>query len=382
MKVEHVIYSIDKSGGGPSRSVTHLLEVMGNQYPTVNLHLFTAKTENPILESFNPSNRALTLMNTNRIGMLEKYEDNSMKFSPDLFHGQAIWDLPVHQMAKLARRKNKPYVITPRGMLEPWSLSQKKWKKKIALWLYQNEDLRKASCLHATAVMEAQSFRKLGFTNPIAIIPNGVPIEEYKIKDFKTRTLNKKILFLSRIHEKKGLEFLILAWSQLPQELKKGWVIDIVGNGDSDYIESLRRKILNLGLSNEICIKPPIYGTDKLDAYQEADLFVLPTFSENFGIVIAEALAAGTPVITTKGAPWEDLEIYNCGWYIDIGEEPLRKALVIALTTTEIQYEKMGRNGRKLIEEKYSMEAVANNMYELYEWLLDKCEKPKFVRIN
>ena len=115
--------------------------------------------------------------------------------------------------------------------------------------------------------------------------------------------------------------------------------------------------------------------------FREASLFVLPTFSENFGIVIAESLASYTPVITTKGAPWEDLKIHNSGWWIDIGVEPLKEALTIAMQTNENDLFEMGVNGRKLIENKYSMASVAKQMLQLYQWILTKNNKPNFVDV-
>lgn len=381
MNISHIIYSIDNAGGGPSRSVTHLLQTMGKVFIHARFSLFAAQTLSPIINEFTEENCKLHLLPTDRIGRLKDF--GNLEFSKtQLFHGQAVWDLPVHQMAKLARKKSIPYIITPRGMLEPWSLNQKKWKKKIALALYQYKDLNEASCLHATAQMEADNLRNLGLKNPIAIIPNGVPIQDFEIKEYANRPKQRKLLFLSRIHKKKGLELLIGAWKKIPVALRQNHSIEIIGNGEASYIQHLQSLIISSGLQAEIFIKAPIYGKAKLKAYQGADLFVLPTYSENFGIVIAEALAAGTPVITTKGAPWEDLVKHQCGWHIEIGEEPLREALIDALQRDDSQLELMGKNGRKLIEEKYAMEAVAKNMYDLYAWLMGKREKPEFVRID
>ena len=132
-------------------------------------------------------------------------------------------------------------------------------------------------------------------------------------------------------------------------------------------------------LQEEIFIKKPVIGNEKINSYRDASLFVLPTFSENFGIVVAEALASYTPVITTKGAPWQDLNTHKCGWWIDIGVNPLKEALVKATTAKNETLLSMGVNGRKLIEDKYSMESVSSKMLALYKWILKKGDKPKFI---
>ena len=382
MKVSHIIWSIDSSKGGPSRSVTHLLICMGHIFPHLTTELHTAQSQNPILRKFTQSSVSLKFYNYKRLGRLKGLEETLLLSKANLFHGQAIWDLPVHQMAKTARKLNVPYVISPRGMLEPWSLQQKRLKKQLALKLYQYKDLRMATCLHATANMEAQNLRALGLKNPIAVIPNGIPLEDFKLKDQTKSKGSKKILFLSRIHPKKGIELLVEAWSQLPAEIIKDWSIDIIGNGEAAYIEKLQKSIAQKGLSENMRIKGPLDGKEKMQAYQNAQLFVLPSFSENFGIVVAEALACGTPVITTKGTPWEDLETYQCGWWIDIGVAPLKAAFEKTLTLPPEQLEQRGKNGCQLMQQKYSMEAVAKHMHELYEWLLKKRERPDFVQMD
>ena len=168
----------------------------------------------------------------------------------------------------------------------------------------------------------------------------------------------------------------------IDKKIKKDWKINIVGNGELGYINMLKSMIYKAGMIDEIFIKKPVYGKDKIKLFREASLFVLPTFSENFGIVIAEALASFTPVITTKGTPWDKLHKTNSGWWISVGVEPLKLALENALTIDEKKLYKMGLNGRNLVEKEFSMQVVATKMIALYDWLINNNRKPNFVHIT
>ncbi|WP_447770457.1 glycosyltransferase [Sphingobacterium faecium] len=381
MKVVHTISSIDQSTGGPARSSTSLIEELLKNDCVDRIDLLTVRSNDPLLNKFE-SKKGHIHFNTSRLGHLSKsFKEQLTNINPDLFHGHGIWDLPVNQMAKIAREMKIPYVVSIRGMLEPWSLKQSKFKKKVAMLLYQHYDLKKASCLHATAEMEAKSIRDLGYKNPIAVIPNGIDLSEYPMKDFSIRKTKRKILFLSRIHPKKGIEYLIEAWERLEPSVKLNWEIEIAGNGEEGYLNKLNDIINSKSLNGDIKIIGPKFGSDKLATYHSSDLFVLPTHSENFGIVIAEALSCGIPVITTTGTPWQNINKSNSGQWIDIGVKPLLKSLEFMMKLNDSELNQMGFNGRKLIENEYSIESVASKMLECYKWILNKGEKPNFIKI-
>ena len=181
---------------------------------------------------------------------------------------------------------------------------------------------------------------------------------------------------MSRLHPKKGLLNLIEA---LAISLPDSWEVIIAGPDEENHRHEVECAVRRTQLTNKVTFLGPVDDGKKWAIYQSADLFVLPSFSENFGIVVAEALASGVPVITTIGTPWQELETHNCGWWIDIGVEPLAEALQIAMSLTDEERLRMGQNGRRLIEQKYNWSDVADKMITVYQWVLGQGSKPNCI---
>ena len=368
MKVNQIISNIDQNSGGTATYIQGLSKFLIKK--NIDLTISTLKTKSPLyFES------SIKLNYCNNL-IFKRFNDY------DVFHINGLWGLFIHKMVLLSKKSNTPYIVSPHGMLENWSLSQSKFKKKVALFLYQKKDLIESDCIHVTAILEMNSVRKLGIKNPIAVIPNGIDVSIFPKKISQKVNEKKTFLFLSRIHPKKGIELLIDAWANLKHSKKKNWQIKIIGNGKPEYIDELKNRILKRGLQNCVYLLPPIFEIKKKnDVFYTSDVFVLPSYSENFGIVIAEALASFTPVITTKATPWKDLADHNCGWWIDVGVVALQNTLGKVLDMNNDELKKMGNNGRNLIEEKYSVEAIANKTYKMYDWVINKGEKPCFIYV-
>jgi len=248
-------------------------------------------------------------------------------------------------------------------MLEPWALNYKRWKKRLVWHLYQYRDLKEATAFHATAEAEAMSIRRLGFQQPIAVIPNGVELPELvEHKPIEAASQARTALFLSRIHPKKGLPMLLEAWAAL----KPGnWRLVIAGHDEAGHTVKLKSQVLE--------------GTAKDNAFRNADLFVLPSHSENFGIVVAEALSYGLPVLTTTGCPWRELKEKDCGWWVQPTREGILAGLQDALSQPRQVLVEKGHRGRKVVENRYQWPAIGRNMQKFYSWLLNNEAKPDFV---
>lgn len=296
----------------------------------------------------------------------------------DLVHTFGIWTPFGHRIAMKSRQANIPYIICPMGMLEPWPMAQKRIKKLLGFSLYQRRDIECSAAVHATAVSEAENLRALGITAPIAVIPHGIdlPVVSPKRPLLKDISGEKTFLFLSRIHPKKGLLELVEACTRLKD---KNWKVIIAGTNNDGYQAVIEDAVNKAKLQEKFNFVGPVYGAEKTALFAKADVFVLPTHSENFGLVIAEALAHGVPVITTIGAPWAELNTNGCGWWIPTGADELEKTLVNAISMPSVELLEMGTRGRKLIEERYMWSAIIRKHVALYKWILGRSQRPDFI---
>lgn len=278
-------------------------------------------------------------------------------FRPDLIHDNGIW-LP-HNHALAGRRTVR--LVSPRGMLEPWARSHKRLKKALAWGLYQRADLRKAAALHATAEAEAANLERLKLSPPIRVIPNGVDLPTLRATE---KPPIRTALFLGRIYPVKGLPMLIEAWARVRPE---GWRLRIAGPDEADHRAEVERAVRAAGLGAVVDFLGPLAGEAKHAAFEEADLFILPSHSESFGMAVGEALAHGVPVLTTRAAPWPMLEARGCGWWADPEPQAIAAALATATSQDRAALRAMGERGRALIAEQYSWDSVAQAFLALYE---------------
>lgn len=306
--------------------------------------------------------------------------------NPDVFHLHGAWLRAMHYGAEEARRRRIPYLVEPMGMYESYGLKTKWMRKKLARCWFQDAILEGAHCLQVNSRREGEQLRRLGFRSPLAVIPVGVDLSAC---DVASRTMEQKpswvnfaetrwFLFLSRIHEKKGIELLLHAWAALASKCLD-WKLVIGGSGTPDYIRSCQQLATTLGLADRCVWLGHLSEGDKGWAFAHADFFILPSFSENLGNVITEALAYGTPVLTTDETPWQDVRTRKCGWIASPTTESLTEVLDEALRTTPEQLETMGARGRRWCEEEFSLDRVLENLDAVYAWMLGNSPKPDCV---
>ena len=353
MRVLQVIPGISMKSGGPTRSVKGLCRALDRAGVEVTL-LVLGGTD----EFENPGGVKVVYGVRAELEFLRSFQ---------LVHLHGLWSSKLHQVAVACRRAGVKYVVSPRGMLDPWALSVKKWKKRIARWLYQDRDLKGAAAFHATAELEAQNIRKQGLKQPIIIAPNAVNIAESKkceCEKVRTEHQERVALFMGRLHPGKGLLTLAEAWAKVRPQ---GWKMVVVGPDDYGHKQEVVAKLEELGIRDEWEFVGMVGDEEKWAYYRQANLLIHPSVSENFGITIAEGLAAGLPIICTKGTPWKDIADHKCGWWIDIGVETLAQALKEAMSLSDKDRQAMGERGQKLITEKYTWDAVAEKIIKGYE---------------
>lgn len=366
MTVIHIVSSVSRQAGGPARSVQGL--VAAQCAAGIDAWLMTLRDLGDPWVSGITNYRCAKCPGAKGVrAAVEKVIDEC---HPDLIEVHSLWQTNLHQAVVAARAKGVPYILTPRGCLDVWSLRQKWLKKKIALLTYQGRDLRHAVAFHTTSDDESAQMRRLGYSQPIIQEPNGVNVP--KELPPRQKMVPRRMLFLSRMHPKKGVKDLVRAWNVARP---KDWVCELVYTAGYDtehvYEAEVKKLIGEFGLTDRFVLTGAMDDDAKWKAYRRSDCFILPTYTENFGIVIAEALYAGIPVITTKGAPWADLIDRKCGWWVPVGDiAALASAICSVAASTDVQLSEMGTRGRQLIDEEYSWTKLAERMKTAYRDLI------------
>jgi glycosyltransferase involved in cell wall biosynthesis len=385
--VLHVVAGLHPRSGGTSRVVVDIIDALTTQSHMAITLLTQSRMNDETVASTSIEVRRVVAESRSHFAMtfgLPFRDTLNRIVSADpvrLIHNHGLWHPVNHWAASAGRRYGIPLIMQPHGMLEPWALNHKVWKKRIAMALFQRLDLEAAKLLVATSPVEYLNIRKLGFRQPIAVIPHGVVMPPPNTPDVAvpaTPCRERIALFLSRVHPKKGLLNLVNAWANVTPQ---GWKLRIVGPDEGGHLEDVIRAVQQFGIGDSVEYLGEVDGVRKSVVYQSADLFVLPSFSENFGVVVAEALAHGVPVITTRVTPWGGLLDHGCGWWIEPTVNALTETLREALDMDATGLRAMGEKGRTYAAE-FDWSHIARQTEDAYSWVLGQGAKPECVVLD
>lgn len=372
LMIRQIVASVDDEAAGPSYSVPALAAALGRLGHDSAVLAVGRRLSEPGIEIFSQDMAVVPMANRLTLSRALTRAVDAAAARGAVLHGHGLWLAPNIVPARAARWHGVPLVVAPRGMLGAEALAFSATRKKLVWRLAQRRALEAVTCFHATSEAEREDIRRAGLSAPVAVIPNGMHIPECEpARDART------ILHLGRLHPKKGIDRLVAAWARVADRYPD-WRLRIVGPSEIGCREALERQVQDLGVPR-VDFDDPLYGYAKWEAYRNAGLFVLPTLNENFGMVVAEALACGVPAISTKGAPWQGLEAQRCGWWVDHGPEPMITALEAALALPDAERAAMGARGRAWMARDFGWDGIATQMAQVYAWCQGRGDRPGCV---
>ncbi len=378
LRVAQLMRSASRSNAGVFVAASGLSRRLA-EYADFKLGVFAIKDEHteadrPLWEGI--SVHAFTMLPPATFSYAPGLAKAVQDFQPHIVHQHGLWAYPSLVARRIAKRNRARVILSVHGMLTPWALRHSSLRKKAALWLYERNNLASADCIHVTSETEFKQVRAFGLGQPVAIIPHGIAINsarDARPADHGFRTL----LSLGRLHPIKGLDRLISAWARVsPSQLD--WRLKIAGPSESGYQNTLMALCDRLGCSR-IDFVGALYGDEKVQAYSSADLFVLPSLSENFALTVPEALEQALPVIASSATPWSGLVDYQCGWWVEPEVDSLASTLNEAMRMPQAALYEMGERGRVWMENDFTWGSVAGKMHVVYKWLAGCGPKPDCV---
>ncbi len=277
----------------------------------------------------------------------------------DLVHVVGVFSYPSLMAGAAARSAGVPYLISPRGSLEPWALSHKRWKKVPYWGIFERRNLEHAAAIHATSAVEARSVRALFPESRIIISPNGVDA----VTPPAVVRSQRQVVFLGRLHRKKGLDILVRAMSLVAREIPDAETV-VAGPDDEGEWPRIEALVATLSPRPRVRYLGPVNGDERWRLLASSAVFALPTHSENFGIAVLEALACGTPAVVSRNCPWEVLEERGAGRWIE--NSPERFAAAIAELLKEPSRTQAKRDAARALAAEYSWATIGREMASRY----------------
>lgn len=302
---------------------------------------------------------------------------------PNIVHQHGIWQYPSLAALKWRKRTGGKVIISPHGMLEPWALSNASIKKRIAAHFFEWDNLSQSDVIHCVSEAEVEHVRTFGLSNDIALIPNGT-----RLPDTASPAVNRPrdedpriLLFLGRLHAKKGLMETLEAWARVKARaphIVSNWRLVIAGWDDGDHAQDLLSCAQRLGVSEQVCFRGPVFGHEKEELLRQSSGFILSSFSEGFPVAILEAWAHSLPVFMT-----DNCNIpagFDAGAALRISTNPDEQAEVLIKALQRRDLPSIGQKGYMLVRDRYLWPQVVDNLADVYRWVLGRGPVPDCVQ--
>lgn len=373
-------YSVTRTAGGVFDAVR---ELFTNQaFKSQNLKILSFQDEYSDRDLLQWHDLTIQLFNAGFLLYSTKAKHTLLNTQADILHMEALWRCPQLWMADWKKQyPNRPIICSPHGMLDPYIIqSQGKFKRIISNLFFQ-KGLEAVDCYHALCQKELEDIRAYGLKQPVAIIPNGINMPD-TAKNFERKDNKKHLLYLGRLHRKKGVDMLLKAMAQIKEEkpdLLGNWHVDLVGWDHENCRTELERIVHEGHLESRVTFYGGLFGDDKLRMYATSDAYILPSHGEGLPMTILEAWSWKLPVIMTPKCNIPEGFEANAAIRIEDTVESVKQGLMKLLSMNIEQRKKIGINGYQLVKEKFTWDASANKMIQLYTWLLGNTAKPSFV---
>ncbi len=430
MKATIATTSLSREAGGLYFAVSRIATELCKQEVKMSVHGLRDRYSDEDLPAWQPVHCELhDRKGPQALGYSSTIGNGLSASDPDLVHTHGIWQWPSAAVHRWHRRFRKPYIVSPHGMLDPWALAHSAWKKRIVSALYESSHLRDAACIHALCQSEAESIRAFGLTNSICIIPNGVDLVDSRTLEKETNKSERKLLlFLGRLHPKKGLtnalrafgairaqragpqrfeewQFVIAGWDQGGHQAELKRLCDAIGliYADIPAVEFLgasgtgRRQLTavenpwdvtdasthpkprKVQPSVSVLFVGPVFGVQKDHILREADAFILPSFSEGLPMSVLEAWSYGLPVLMTNHCNLPEGFASHAAISIDVHTESITEGMLQLFRSPGAELRSIGMNGRSLVEREFTWPKVAAQMKEVYSWMIGGGTMPAVV---
>lgn len=365
ISVAIVTGSLSRQAGGLFHSVRQLAQGLEAEGVRVGVFgLRDADTEKD-LSAWGPIEPvALHPTPTAGVGFAKGLHAALSSFQPSIIHQHGIWQGFSRTVS--AWSSKVPTVVSPRGMLDPWAIQNSNFKKKLAWCGWEEKNLIEAASIHALAESEAEAIKQAIPTANIVVIPNAVSLPKETTKSGKNSG-KRSLLFLGRIHPKKGLRELVLQWSQLSLVQRNAWSVTVAGPDEGGHRKELESLVKELKLEGSFNFIGPVIAGAKDALLRESDAFILPSHSEGLPMSVLEAWSYGLPVLMTKACNLP--EGFSANAALEIDHDPSAKKLALALSRDRLEI--LGQNGTTLVKTRFALPMIVRSHLENYQTLLE-----------